>query len=538
MFFKKTALALIGALVIAALGTTAVVAETSEDQTPWTQVGSDITGVLAWEELGDAVALNDQGTIMAVGSAAAQPGGLTARGEVVVYELRGGTWDVLGQAIPGVGANSGFGQSVALSPDGLVVVIGSSGNHDGAIFGAVHVYDYTNAQWVLRGSSIPALELFDGTGSAVALSADGNRVVIGSYLSKFGGFGSGQVRVFDWDGTTWGQAGATLSGEASDQFGRSIAISGDGLKIAAGGPGHNSSTGIVRLYSFSGGAWVPLGQPLTGPGESSFFGTSVSLDEAGQSVAIGAPSTTAGSVHVFDLVLSTWEPRGATLVGDTTGDEFGYAVALDSSGTRLAIGAPRSNDNAGSVRVFHYPQTSWEPLGTVILGSRAEDNLGTEVAISGTGYRIAVGAPGYDTPLANNGLVRVFGYPQAPTDNTAALSGAGLAGIHLHVAGPVGRLAADSPVYFGSDAVAARSSLELTLRKIGSTTGETLIRTVASSAGHYTGRITLPALTSGDYTITLLGTHKSGTGLRLVAPLKVGFRGEFVVLGSNLPGIW
>ena len=99
-----------------------------------------------------------------------------------------------------------------------------------------------------------------------------------------------------------------------------------------------------------------------------------------------------------------WEPppSAAIFTGAAAGDEFGYRVATNLIGSRIAIGA-RYNDaggtNAGAVRVFTFSSGAWIQSGTDILGS-AGNTLGTAVAMDSTGGIVAASTL--------TGLVKVF----------------------------------------------------------------------------------------------------------------------------------
>ena len=94
----------------------------------------------------------------------------------------------------------------------------------------------------------------DLSGSAVAISADGDTVIIGAFLNDgSNGSDSGHARIFDWDGTTWTQRGNDIDGEAAtDLSGEAVAISADGNAVAIGAPlndGNGISSGHVRVFT-------------------------------------------------------------------------------------------------------------------------------------------------------------------------------------------------------------------------------------------------------------------------------------------------
>eukprot|EP00980_Cylindrotheca_fusiformis_P031765 scaffold26917_cov132-Cylindrotheca_fusiformis.AAC.1 len=71
----------------------------------WVQMGVDITGVAFGDQMGDSVAINCKGTVIAVGATKAwrqMPTPVLQRsGEVKVYEWESGAWTQIGQTITG-----------------------------------------------------------------------------------------------------------------------------------------------------------------------------------------------------------------------------------------------------------------------------------------------------------------------------------------------------------------------------------------------------------------------------------------------------
>lgn len=94
---------------------------------------------------------------------------------------------------------------------------------------------------------------YDHWGTAVALSADGNRVIGGAPFNNGGGLYAGQARVYDLVGGMWMQVGDDIDGEADgDLSGSSVALSADGNRIAMGAvynDGILPDTGQVRVYA-------------------------------------------------------------------------------------------------------------------------------------------------------------------------------------------------------------------------------------------------------------------------------------------------
>ena len=224
--------------------------------------------------------------------------------------------------------------------------------------------------WQKVGDDIDGEAAFDSHGYSVSLSSDGNVVAIGSpQLSSQGdNDGVGYVRVYDWSGSAWVQRGNDIEGEADDdRSGYSVSLSSDGSVVAIGAPFNNVSgvtiTGHVRVYAWSGSAWVQRGNDIDGEVIGDFSGESVSLSGDGNIVAIGAYLHKPGQVEVYTWRETSWVQLGSDLAG---GGEFGRSVSLinnkENNVTTIAIGAHDYtrgfDDDAGRVTVFRFLKLS------------------------------------------------------------------------------------------------------------------------------------------------------------------------------------
>ena len=244
-------------------------------------------------------------------------------------------------------------------------------------------------------------------GSSVALSADGSRLVVGSITNSEAAPNSGQVQVFENVNGTWVQLGQDINGSLDARLGRGVAISGDGSIIALGGDGFDSSTGKVRVFEFSSGSWIQLGQELLGSAtESVFFGNEVCLSSDGSILAVGAPGGPLGSVRVFQNQGGTWGQLGDVINGDVDQGSFGNGLALSANGLRVAIGGDGSF-GPGRLRVFDFVADNWTQAGQTIVGMD-NDRIGGNVALSDDGTIMAVSALGNDDLGAFAGAARVY----------------------------------------------------------------------------------------------------------------------------------
>ena len=522
----------------------------------WEQVGLDIDGEAAGDESGYSVALNDDGTILAVGEWK-NTGPLGAfQGQVRVYGLTGGSWVQRGADINGEAAGDYFGTALDLSDDGLTLAVGAPFNAGaGSNAGHVRVFSFASNTWTQLGADIDGFSSSDQFGTSVSLSANGRTVAVGAPTDAVtGGFlQSGVVTVYSYGGS-WTQVGSRgqIEGEDGDLLGHlnAVDISDDGTVVAVGARLRNnglvSNTGGLEVYAFSGGAWVQRGSTLYGDDAQDRLGYSVSINGDGTVAASGAiyndvgSNSDAGEVKVFAWDSSSWTQRGTSIDGEGANDLFGHVVALDDAGTRLSVGTHQhdtAGSNSGRVRVFDFASTAWSQVGSSIDGESAEDNFGISVALSADGATLAAGAQKDDGGGADAGTVRVYAIPVESVTTEAA--SAGTPGIYLHVAGPVGRLAEGSPVYYGSDRVAITSTYLLTItNQITNTTSRVLAEGVVDARGNLEARALLPALQPGDYDVVFQGKHRGGAGLRLSARITVGDAGQITVLGPNIPQVW
>ena len=116
---------------------------------------------------------------------------------------------------------------------------------------------------------------------------------------------------------------------------------------------------------------------------------------------------------------------------------------------------------------------------------------------------------------------------------------AGPPGIFLTVAGPVGRSASESPVYYGADRVAVTSTYLLTVTGVSNVTPTvtTLAEGTIDADGSFSSMTRLPALAPGTYNVRMVGTHVNGSTLQLTSQVTIGGLGQFTGIGANIPVI-
>jgi hypothetical protein len=177
----------------------------------WVQVGSDIDGEAAGDESGHSVSLSSNGSRIAIGALFNAGGGPDA-GHVRVYDLIDSAWAEVGSDIDGEAALDQLGMSVSLSSDGSRVAIGAPSSSSSADnTGHVRVYDLIDSAWVKVVGDIDGEAIGDTSGWSVSLSSNGSRVAIGAPSNSGVGLDSGHARVYAL--TTGGGGGGGITSE-------------------------------------------------------------------------------------------------------------------------------------------------------------------------------------------------------------------------------------------------------------------------------------------------------------------------------------
>jgi len=382
----------------------------------WIQVGTSIFGEAANDESGVSVSLNNDGSIMAIG-AVLNDGNGNNSGHVRIYKNISGTWTKIGMDIDGEAENDQSGWSVSLNDDGSIVAIGAvSNNGNGSGSGHVRVYKNISGTWTQIGQDINGEASVNALGWSVSLNDDGSIVAIGAFGNAGNGYNSGHVRVYRNISGTWTKIGMDIDGEAlGDESGKSVSLNDDGSIVAIGAnnnDGNGTDSGHVRVYKNISGTWTQIGQDIDGESEYDLSGRSVSLNDDGSIVAIGANNNdgngyNSGHVRVYKNMSGTWTKIGMDIDGEAENDKSGWSVSLNNDGSIVAIGANKNDGNgtdSGHVRVYKNISGTWTQMGQDINGENAAAWAGYSVSLNNDGSIMAIGAP-----LNNvNGNVRVF----------------------------------------------------------------------------------------------------------------------------------
>lgn len=269
----------------------------------------------------------------------------------------------------------------------------------------------------ILGDEILGEENSELSGYSVAINSAGDRVVLGAIGND--SF-TGAVRIFEYDGSSWGKLGADIPGEqAGEQAGRSVDINTVGDRIVLGAPVNDdggTDAGDTRIYEFSGGSWSKLGSDIPGStGDQS--GTYVAINAAGDRVVIGSPlnddaGSNAGVTRVYEFSGGSWSQLGSDIPGEQANERSGISVGINAAGDRVVVGALLNDGTAGTdagvTRVYEFSGGSWSKLGSDIEGEQAGERSGFSVDINGSGNRVVVGAILNDSAGTDAGVTRVY----------------------------------------------------------------------------------------------------------------------------------
>ncbi|MDJ1498094.1 malectin domain-containing carbohydrate-binding protein [Cytophagaceae bacterium DM2B3-1] len=313
---------------------------------------------------------------------------------VYVFTLNNGVWSQTQKLIASDGTVSdSFGQSVYLL--GNTALIGAPGHDANGIQdkGSAYVFTLNNGVW----SQTQKLTASDGQagdqfGYSVALS--GNTALIGAKFDDIGDqYDQGSVYTFIQSGNNWTQTAKLVASDGfyGDNFGHSVDLSGQTAIIGA--VDDNNGVGRTYVFTLSSGGWTQTARLEPSDwGDVGYYGHSVAID--GNTIIVGAYLDDAqgnlyqGSAYVFTLNNGVWSQTQKLTASDgQAGDQFGYSVAL--SADTAVIGAYRdqvgSNRYQGSGYVFALNNGSWQQVAKFTASDgTADDSFGSSVVIEGS----------------------------------------------------------------------------------------------------------------------------------------------------------
>lgn len=197
----------------------------------------------AAQHFGYGVAIASDGSRVAVGALDGETTMPTGAGEGFVFRRVGGAWVEEANLVAMNGAlGDWLGATVAMSAAGDRVALGAPYHSVGSASqaGEIVVFARAGTVWFEEASLTDAQPLAsDRLGSAIAMSADGSIVVGGERGGGLlcSGSATGRLAVFTRNGVRWTEESTIRHAGAlvGDRIGYSVALSGDGTRVLAGG---------------------------------------------------------------------------------------------------------------------------------------------------------------------------------------------------------------------------------------------------------------------------------------------------------------
>lgn len=355
-----------------------------------------------------------------------------------------------GKVTTGIGSND-YGQSVAVQTDGKIVVAGysSNGNNNDFALARYNANGTLDTSFGTDGKVTTGIGDFNDYGHQVIVQGDGKLLVAG-YCNGATTDDFALAR-YNADGTldtSFGRGGKVMTdlGQRHD-YGRGVAVQTDGRILVAGYTqfGASQDFGLVRYrpdgtldLSFGSGGKVmsDIGNGTTD------YGYSVALQANGQIVVAGR---SLNANKNFDFAVARYNADGTldtdfgnggkTTTAVVVGPNYGYGVALQSSGKIVVAGYSHNISTGGyNFAVVRYQSTSVSPevttgqtqatttsahLWGMVNPNASETTVFFEVAKAGEPYGTLDTVAAHQSPLNGVTLQSVSGTKTGLLPHTA-----------------------------------------------------------------------------------------------------------------------
>ena len=380
----------------------------------------------SYSNQGSSVSLSSDGMYVAIGDHA-DNGGVGACW-IWNYNTSDGSWNINQKLSAPTNSPFGQGVSVSLSSDGMYAAVGGPADNGGV--GACWIWKRNaNGTWTIvqKLSAEPSGDNgYSGSspaqGFSVALSADGMYVIVGGNNDNYE-VGACWIWKRNVDGT-WSikqKLTAATNGYSGGSQGHSVALSADGMYAAVGGPSDNNNVGACWIWKRnvdeSWGIKTKLSATQYGSQGTDYIGTpqqgfSVSLSSDGTYVAVGGPfdNNNVGACWIWKRVIDpmfqnneTWIIQKKLAALDTgnypyisaNGGSFpqqGRSVALSSDGVYAAVGGFADNGGVGACWSWKRAVESWN-ITNKTVGDGVGSQYGISVSLTSDGTSTIVGSP-------------------------------------------------------------------------------------------------------------------------------------------------
>jgi sugar lactone lactonase YvrE len=362
---------------------------------------------------GNSLAISPDGSILLIGA----PGVNNADGIIQIYTYVNESWTTTSSSTiicpaQEQGQYIQFGQSMAFTPDSNYLFIGCDYNYQEEVF----IYSYSNGSFnnvskINCPYSVKNDTYQKGFGNALAISPDGSTLFISSpYFNSYNGI----ISLFTIH-YTWNNIYTIKNPDGHDYFGYSIACSSDGSTVFIGYDNYHT----IQIFTYSNGSWINSSS-ITAPAEiignayfTPRFGCTIACSSNGSNVFIGAAAANNndGIVELYTYYNNTWNNTSNILCPvELQGDyyAFGSVITISPNESNLFIAGSQYRDR---VDIFSYSHSSWSNTSTItcpeyLMGEYGVA-FGQSIAISSDGSNLLIGAPNFNN---NDGIVQMYSY--------------------------------------------------------------------------------------------------------------------------------
>lgn len=308
-----------------------------------------------------------------------------------------------------------FGFSVAIAGD--VIVVGAASDDTGDRSGSAYVYRFDGTDWV-EEQKLTASDASTNQQFGISVAVSGDLIVVGAQLDDDNGNTAGAAYIYRFDGASWVQERKLLTsdGATGDLFGIAVAIAGNAIVVGAfRDDDSGNESGSAYVFRFDGANWIEEDKLTASDGAAfQFFGISVAI--TADVIVIGADldgenGLFAGAAYVYRFDGADWiEEQKLTSSDGVSGDLFGISVAI--AGDVVVVGAYLDDvvgKNSGSAYVYRHDGAAWVEEDKLTNSDGApEDFFGINVALDAD--LIVVGADLDDDDGSRSGSAYAYRY--------------------------------------------------------------------------------------------------------------------------------
>jgi hypothetical protein len=360
------------------------------------------------DRFGQSVSISSDGTTAIVGARDDDDNGLES-GSAYIYELVGGIWQETKLLASDGASGDWFGYTVSISSDGTTAIVGALLDDDnGTDSGSAYIYSLIGGIWQETKLLASDGAEYDEFGNSVAVSGD--TIIVGAHRDDENSTNTGSVYIYQFDKSSWNETKLTASdGEGGDHFGTSVALI-DSM-IVVGAPNEsNNNPGSAYIYKLVDDSWIETKLTASDEGINDSFGLCVGVSDS--AVVVGARGdddngSNSGSVYIYQFDESDWIETKLTPYDGRTGDAFGASVAV--SDVTVVVGASLNDDGgfaSGSAYIYKLVDSSWIETKLLASDDDSHDHFGNSIAVSGE--TIVVGAYGDEDNGSDSGSAYIF----------------------------------------------------------------------------------------------------------------------------------